>query len=99
EDFSTNRVLGLLQADVASVETDAVDDNLHLVDQARHLAERHHQSHDVAQAGKVELRDEQNMVSGLERYLVERAVALRKVDHQMRERRLHQANDSLQVVR
>ena len=63
-----------------------------------HLAERHHQPHDVAQAGQIELRDQQDVVGHFQRHQVDRRVALRQVDDQVRERGLQQADHAPQVV-
>ncbi len=88
---------GLFQADLAGVEAGAIDDDLDLVFQVV-LLEGHHQAHDVAQAGQVELRDEQYMRGRLHRDHVDRAVGLGEVEDQMRERRFQQADHALHVV-
>ena len=71
EDLAADRLLGLLQADLV-VQADAIDHDLDLVLDPVHLAERHHQPHDVAQAGQVELRDQQDVVGHFQGHHVDR---------------------------
>ena len=66
EDVPPDRLLGLLQTDVAVVQSDAIDHDVDLLLQAVDGFERHHQPHDVAQAGQIQLRDQQDLLGGLQ---------------------------------